>query len=70
MAVPAETAVTTPVEDATVATAGLPLLHVPPAGVPAYAVEAPSHTLVAPDICANDRRANIVSSMKRKLNLM
>jgi len=45
--VPAETPVTIPEEEPTVATEGLPLLHVPPP-VPVSIIEDPTHTLPGP----------------------
>ena len=52
MAVPAETAVTTPVETATVATAGLLLLHVPPAVGWVITIESFTHTCDSPPTTA------------------
>jgi len=47
-AVPAETPVTAPVEDPTVAIPVLALVHDPPAGIAVNVVEDPAHTVDAP----------------------
>lgn len=51
-AVPADTPVTTPVEEPTVATEGLPDDHTPPPGELAKAMLDPTHTWVGPVIAA------------------
>src|SRR5665647_2384158 len=50
--VPPDTPVTTPVPATTVATAGVALLHVPPAVASANVVVKPTHTFVVPVITA------------------
>jgi hypothetical protein len=49
-ATPVVTPVTTPVVGSTVATAALPLFHVPPVVASASDVTEPGHTIVVPDI--------------------
>ena len=52
MAVPKDMPVTTPLANPTVATAGLPLVHVPPADVLLSVVVAPKQTNGVPEIGA------------------
>lgn len=52
VAVPADTPVTAPVVDPTVATPGLPLVQVPPEVPSVKVVEEPTQTLAVPPIVA------------------
>ena len=60
-----ETPVTTPVPATTVATAGVALLHVPPAVASANVVVKVAHTLVVPVITAGNGLTVTVAVLKQ-----